>query len=86
MKLRTWSAIVLMTVLLTASSGQVLAGSGSPLLQDEATLSACGLAQGFAAGTIFAAAVSALTPGGQTAAAILGLTAVSLRVGISILC
>jgi hypothetical protein len=86
MKLRKCFAIVLMTVVLTASSGPVLAESGLPSQQDEATLSACGVAQGFAAGTIFAAAVSALTPGGQTAAAILGLTAVSLRVGISILC
>lgn len=77
--------VLLPAILLAMNIGQSLA-LDAPSMPDEQSLSACGIAQGFAAGAMFGAAVTAFTPGGQTAAAILGLTAVSLRVGMSVLC
>jgi len=77
--------LVLVLLLLTVSIGQSLE-AGTPSVPDERSLSGCGVARGFASGAMFGAAIAAFTPGGQTAAAILGLTAVSLRLGMSILC
>ena len=76
---------VLVIVLLTVNIGSFLEAS-TPSVPDERSLSGCGVARGFASGALFGAAVAAFTPGGQTAAAILGITAVSLRLGMSILC
>ncbi len=77
--------LFLMVALLVLNLGQPLV-AGTPVVPDEGSLSSCGVAEGFAAGAMLGAAISALVPGGQTAATILGLTAVTLRVGISVLC
>lgn len=77
--------LLLVLVLLAVNTGQFLAAE-TPTLPDERHLSSCDVARGFAAGAMFGAAIAAFTPGGQTAAAILGITAVSMRLGMSILC
>jgi len=77
--------LFLVLLLLFVNVGQSLE-AGAPSLPVERSLSGCDVAQGFAAGAMLGAAIAALTPGGQTAAAILGLTAVSLRVGMSVIC
>lgn len=77
--------LFLMLLLLGLSVGQSLE-AGTPSPPDERSLAGCGVARGFASGAILAATIAALTPGGQTAAVILGLSAVSLRVATSILC
>jgi hypothetical protein len=60
--------------------------AGSPSLPDERSLSGCGVARGFAAGAMLGAGIATLVPGGQTAAIILGVSALTLRVGMSLLC
>ncbi len=77
--------LLLVLVLLVVNTGQLLE-AGTPGLPDEGGLSGCDVARGFAAGAMFGAAIAAFTPGGQTAAAILGITAVSMRLGMSVLC
>ena len=77
--------LFLFLILLTVNMGQSLE-AGTPSLPDERGLSGCDVARGFAAGAMFGAAIAAFTPGGQTAAAILGITAVSMRLGMSVLC
>ena len=78
-------SLLVVLLLLAVGTAQSLEAS-TPSVPDETTLSSCGVANGFASGAMFAATIAALTPGGQTAAAILGITAVSLRLGTSILC
>jgi peptidoglycan/LPS O-acetylase OafA/YrhL len=79
------SVFLVLFLLVTATPAALLA-SDSPSLPNEGHLSTCGVAHGFAAGAFLAATIAALTPGGQGAAAILAVSAGTLRIGISILC
>jgi len=85
MKIQKCFLLVLIIMLLTGPVSHALTVN-APSLPDEPSFSSCGVARGFAAGAMLGATIAALTPGGQTAAVILGLAALSMHVGTSIWC
>jgi len=85
MKVQQCIPLVLIFILLTASVTPAPAINIQSLPTDTG-FSSCGVEHGFTAGTMLGATIAALTPGGQAAAVILGLTALSFAVATSILC